>query len=231
MRIPTLLRWKWLKRWAALAVCGTVAMVAIDFHVAGRSDGRLFRNASKVPSKPIALVLGTSKFIGRFENRFYKRRMRAAAALYRAGKVRGILVSGDNSRKTYNEPEDMKADLVKLGVPAAYVTLDFAGFRTLDSIVRAKEVFGQRAVVVVSQAFHVQRALYLADAAGVDAVGYVAQRVPGRMGLRVRLREVLARTRAFLDVNLFATRPKFLGPRETVALKPAPQGSAKRTDK
>lgn len=220
MRLKTPVRSKWLYGLCAGAICGIGLLLLIDDHVGSRSAGRLYRDVRTVPAKPVALVLGTSKYVGTNENRFYKPRMKAAAELFRAGKVRGILVSGDNSRVSYNEPEAMKNDLVAFGVPAEYITLDFAGRRTLDSVVRSKDVFGQRAVVVVSQAFHCRRALYLADAYDLDAVCYVARAVPGASGLRIRLREVLARTRAFLDVNLLDTRPRFLGKPETVPLRP-----------
>jgi len=200
---------------------GMGALYAIDRHVGGRAAGRMHFNLRDVPPRPVALLLGTSKFARRGRpNLFYLFRIRAAARLFHAGKVRAILVSGDNSTKRYNEPETMKADLVAAGVPETYITLDYAGRRTLDSVVRAKAVFGQRAVTIVSQHFHSGRAIYLADAHGIDAVAYLARGVRGRSGLRVRLREVVARARAFLDVNLLGTRPRFAGRRETVTLKP-----------
>jgi SanA protein len=137
--------------------------------------------------------------------------MRAAAELYRSSKVDGILVSGDNGSEEYNEPEQMKADLVALGVPAEHITADYAGFRTLDSIYRAGDVFGLRSYIVVTQAFHLPRALYLADQKGHDAVGYVAYGPGGYWGQRVRAREILARAQAVLDVEILRRGPRFLG--------------------
>ncbi|MCP4093596.1 MAG: hypothetical protein GY747_09110 [Planctomycetes bacterium] len=124
----------------------------------------------------------------------------AAAKLFHAGKVRGIAVSGDNGTKEYNEPEQMKADLVAQGVPSGFITCDYAGFSTLDSILRIEQVFQERAYIVVSQEFHVRRALFLAAKPGHDAVGFAVPGPTGYWGTKVRVREVLARTKAFLDV-------------------------------
>ena len=133
-----------------------------------------------------------------------------------AGKVDGILVSGDNGREDYNEPAQMKEDLVALGVPADYITADYAGFRTLDSIYRAEEVFGLHAYTVVSQPFHLERALYLAGQRGQDVIGYAAYGPAGYWGRRVRAREVLARALAVLDVEVLGREPRFLGEPVTV---------------
>ncbi|HUT48670.1 MAG TPA: ElyC/SanA/YdcF family protein [Alphaproteobacteria bacterium] len=221
MRIRVLFGWKALFLTAMACIVSAGALAIIDRHVGNRAAGRMHLDVRKVPPRPVALLLGTSKYVARGRpNLFYTFRIRAAARLFHAGKVRAILVSGDNSRRSYNEPEAMKGDLVAAGVPAKYITLDFAGRRTLDSVVRAKAIFGQPAVVIVSQHFHSGRAIYIADAHGIDAVAYLARGVRGRSGLRIRLREVLARTRAFLDVNLLDMRPRFGGKRETVTLKP-----------
>lgn len=203
----------------ALPLAGVMILIGVDLRVSIAARGRLYDEAALVPPKPVAVVLGTAKYVDGRRNLFYIRRMRAAAELYRAGKVRGVIVSGDNSRKDYDEPSAMRSDLIQLGVPGEYVTRDYAGFRTFDSVVRAREVFGQRSFVVVSQRFHCERAIYLARCAGTDAVGFTAADVGGRQGLRVRLRETLARTKAVLDVNLLGTRPRYLGKPEVVTLR------------
>ena len=193
-----------------------VALAAVfvlwaDRHVGEAAIGRMFTRADDLPQRDVALVLGTSKYSNGRINSFYLGRIRAAAELYHAGKVDGILVSGDNGRADYNEPAQMKADLVALGVPAEYITADFAGFRTLDSIYRAGDVFGLQSYTVVSQDFHVERALYLAAQKGHDAVGYVAYGPQGFWGRRVRTREFLARAQAVLDVEVLDKKPRFLG--------------------
>ena len=182
-----------------------------DGHVAARAAGRIFDSIDGIQHREVALVLGTSKYSNGRLNSFYTARIRAAAELYNAGKVDGILVSGDNGREDYNEPAQMKEDLVALGVPAEYITADYAGFRTLDSIYRAEEVFGLQTYTVVSQPFHLERALYLAGQRGQDVIGYAAYGPAGYWGRRVRAREVLARALAVLDVEVLRREPRFLG--------------------
>lgn len=214
------LLWIW-KPTAAVAALLAIALAAADGYVEGTASQAIFSSLEKAPSVDAALVLGTAKFItpGR-PNRYYKTRIESAAALFKSGKVRAIVVSGDNSTTRYNEPQRMKEDLVEMGVPAEYITCDYAGFRTLDSVVRMKEVFGISRYAIVSQEFHVARALYIARAYGQDPVGFAAEG-EDEWSLKVRLREVVARAVAILDVNLFKRAPRFLG--EPVKVPLAPQ--------
>lgn len=182
-----------------------------DRHVEQSAAGRVYSDLDTLPYRPVALVLGTSKYSRGRLNSFYVGRMRAAAELYHAGKVDGILVSGDNGTASYNEPAEMAADLIALGVPAEHITADYAGFRTLDSIYRAGDVFDLDSYTVVSQPFHIERALYLADQKGHDAIGYAARGPQGYWGQRIRAREVLARAKAVLDVELLHVGPRYLG--------------------
>ncbi len=159
----------------------------------------------------VALVLGTSKWtIVGTQNLFFKGRVEASAELYANGFVKHLLLSGDNSLKEYNEPLLLKKELESKGVPGHAMTMDFAGFRTLDSIVRSKEVFGQDSLIIVTQSFHLSRALFLARQHDIHAVGYKA---PGPLPLRIWFREVLARVVAVADV-VVGTQPKFLGKEE-----------------
>ena len=182
-----------------------------DRHVEQSAAGRVYSDLDALPYRPVALVLGTSKYSRGRLNSFYVGRMRAAAELYHAGKVDGILVSGDNGTASYNEPAEMAADLIALGVPAEHITADYAGFRTLDSIYRAGDVFDLDSYTVVSQPFHIERALYLADQKGHDAIGYAARGPQGYWGQRIRAREVLARAKAVLDVEVLHVGPRYLG--------------------
>ncbi|PWK26596.1 SanA protein [Arcicella aurantiaca] len=160
-----------------------------------------FYNLQKMPSNDVGLVLGTSKAIlGGKENMFFKYRMEAAARLYKEGKVKFLILSGNHDSVFYNEPNDMKKALMSLGVPENVMTLDFAGFRTYDSIIRCKEVFNQQKFTIISQPTHNARALFLANELGVDAVAFAAQDVP--TGYKTYLREYLARPKAILDVYL-----------------------------
>ncbi|MEI2693204.1 MAG: ElyC/SanA/YdcF family protein [Anaerolineae bacterium] len=182
-----------------------------DGHVEQIAAGRVYDDLAALPHREVALVLGTSKYSRGRLNSFYTGRIQAAAELYHAGKVDGILVSGDNGAASYNEPAEMRADLIALGVPAEHITADYAGFRTLDSIYRAGDVFGLDSYIVVSQPFHIERALYLADQRGHDAIGYGARGPQGVHFRRNRAREVLARAKAVLDVEILHLGPKYLG--------------------
>lgn len=178
------------------------------------SDARhyTYDDVDAVPYNRVALVLGTSKYlIGGSSNHYFKYRIKAAAELYNNGKVDYILVSGDNATVQYNEPRQMRRALIQAGIPAKVIYSDYAGFRTLDSIVRAKEVFGQAHFTVVSQAFHNERAIFIARHFGIEAVGFNAKDPSAYQGIKTRVREVFARLMGLLDLYVLDKGPKFLG--------------------
>lgn len=184
-----------------------------DWLVRYSAEPHRYSSVEKLPSNKVGLVLGTSKYTSAgYLNPYYQHRIQAAVTLFKAGKVKYLLLSGDNSRLNYNEPIQMKKDLLKAGIPPDRLILDYAGFRTLDSVVRSKKVFGQKAITIISQPFHNARALYIAQAYGLEAVAYDAQDVTLRYGLRVQIREKLARVKMFLDL-LVNKQPRFLGER------------------
>lgn len=153
----------------------------------------------------------------------YRARIEAAAQLWRSGKVDYILASGDNGRRDYDEPSQMTIDLVDLGVLFEAIYRDYAGFRTLDSVVRARKVFGlaDGDCIIVSQPFHNERALFLADAAGLHgAIAFHAADVPFAYAVKTRVREKFARVGALADVYLLHRKPKFLGPRIEIGVTP-----------
>ncbi len=197
-----------------LAVLAMLCMAA-DIYVGGFSKGRLYHNAADVPHRRAAVLLGCGKYAHGRNNLFYTHRINAAVEIWQAGKVDAILISGDNSRKDYDEPGTMKADLVARGVPAEFITLDCAGFSTLDSVIRAEEIFELDDYIVISQRFHCQRAIYLAGRKGQSVIGFCAANPSGPYSTKVRLREVAARAKALLDITL-ARNPKFLGPKEQI---------------
>ena len=165
------------------------------------TENKNFYILQDMPSNDVGLVLGTSKAVhGGKENMFFKYRMEAAARLYKEGKVKFLILSGNHDSVFYNEPNDMKKALMSLGVPENVMTLDFAGFRTYDSIIRCKEVFNQHKFTIISQPTHNARALFLAKELGIDAVAFAAQDVPS--GYKTYIREYLARPKAVLDVYL-----------------------------
>ena len=170
----------------------------------------VYSDADRLPEHECALVLGTSRIVqGKYLNEYFQSRINAAVKLYRKGKVRRILVSGDNGRKTYNETEDMKNELLKNGIPEKDILLDYAGFRTLDSVLRSRNLFGYRKYIVVSQQFHCERAVYLARKHGLEVIGYAADEVSPRFRLKRYFREPLARFKAWLDIHILHTRPHF----------------------
>ncbi|WP_149274722.1 SanA/YdcF family protein [Pareuzebyella sediminis] len=175
------------------------------------TEGHTFNDLGMVSQNRVGLVLGTSKkLVGGLPNPYYEYRIEATVELYNAKKIDFVLVSGDNGTRYYNEPNTIKKDLMLGGIPAEKIFLDFAGFRTLDSVVRAKEVFGLDSVTIISQKFHNQRAIYLAEKKGLHAIGYNARDLSGQQGLKVQLRELLARVKVFIDLAI-NTEPKFYG--------------------
>lgn len=177
-----------------------------------------------LPHTRTALVLGTSRYLpGGRTNRYFTYRLQAAQELLDREIVEYLIVSGDNERYSYNEPVEMKKALQEMGVPEERIILDYAGFRTLDSVIRCREVFGQEQYIIVSQRFHNERALFIAGRYGIDAYAYNARDVGGAPGTKVRIREYFARVKAILDLYLLGTGPRFLG--ESVEVPP-PAGGA-----
>lgn len=207
---------KWLKI-SALLVLLVVIVTIINYHyVKQQTAAYLFTNTEAIPAQKVGLVLGTSKYLaGGQINLYYRYRMEAAYELFAAEKVQFLLLSGDNGTKAYNEPAQMKEDLIALGIPADRIYLDYAGFRTLDSVVRAREIFGQQSFICISQPFHVARAIYIGQRHGLEVSGYAAQRVSLSYGYTVLIREYLARMKMQLDL-LFGKAPKYLGEKITI---------------
>ena len=159
-----------------------------------------------------ALLLGSIKYLKNGdENLYYKSRIETAAELYRLGKVKKIIASGGNSREDYNEPETMKCDLVALGVPESAIFADYAGFRTLDSARRAKNIFNCEKLLVVSQKLHCKRALFLCEANAMQGSAACAANPNAKFSYRLRnnSRELLAWVKAWLDVKIFGRKAKF----------------------
>lgn len=197
----------------ALAIAATVYC---NRQVAKAAEGKIYVDVQQVPHHHTGLLLGTGKYLSNgYVNLFYRYRIDAALQLLRSGKIDYLVISGDNSRKDYNEPQMMKDDLVAAGVDSNRIYLDYAGFRTFDSIIRLREIFSQDSAIIISQRFHNERALYIAQREAIKAVGYNARDVSGAGGTRTLLREKLARVKVFADY-IFGTDPKFLGPKVAV---------------
>ena len=173
---------------------------------------RIYTEIDSIPYNKVALLLGTNPLNRRGRpNSYFTNRINTAAELYHAGKVDFIIASGDNHIKEYDEPTAMRDSLMAHGVPESRIILDFAGFRTLDSVVRAKEVFGCDSLTIISQEGHNARALYLAEANGIKAITITAPLRAGRwVRTRLALREWLACDKMMLDI-WFGKQPHFLG--------------------
>ncbi|MBC7474685.1 MAG: YdcF family protein [Candidatus Sericytochromatia bacterium] len=180
--------------------------------VINRAKGLTFDDVAQIKENKVGLVLGTIKNLenGRI-NLYFKYRMDAAELLFKQGKVKYLIVSGDNSHEGYNEPLDMKQDLMSRGIPEDKIFADYAGFRTLDSIVRAKEIFQQNSFTIISQKFHNERAIFISQAKGFNVIGFNAQDVNKIDGLSVQIREYLARVKVLIDIYIINQQPKFLG--------------------
>lgn len=195
----------------ALLILPLFLILVSNYSIEKYAKNKTFFNSTKIKKNKVGLVLGTAKMLknGRI-NLYFKYRIQATIELFKKGKIDFVLISGDNGNENYDEPTDFKNELIKNGIPENKIFLDYAGFRTLDSVIRAKEVFGQESITIISQQFHNERAIYLAEKNGIKAIGFNAKDVSGRYGIKVKLREYLARTKVFVDI-LLGVKPKFLG--------------------
>jgi SanA protein len=185
-----------------------------NWYVVRRTASLTSNRVEDMPNGSTALVLGTGKLLTNgMPNPYFWYRIEAAVQLYKAQKIKYLILSGDNHIGTYNEPQDMKDALVSKGVLPSAIFLDYAGFRTLDSVVRSNKVFGQNNLIIISQKFHNERAIYIAQHLGLQAHGFNAKDVVGDLGMKTKAREWLARVKLFIDLYVTYAKPKFLGDR------------------
>ncbi|MDD2656118.1 MAG: ElyC/SanA/YdcF family protein [Patescibacteria group bacterium] len=187
------------------------AIVITNKIIEKNTDEKIYNSTKNIPHNKVGLLLGTIKYLkdGRI-NAYYAYRITATKELFEANKIDFILVSGDNGTKKYDEPTTIQKDLLEAGIPTSSIFLDYAGFRTLDSVVRSKEIFGQDSVTIISQKFHNERAIYIANKKGIDAIGYNARDVKSYANTKIQIRESFARLKMMLDL-LLNIQPKFLG--------------------
>lgn len=189
--------WFWIVTALALMV------LLCNLWIVNQARPYTYFSMDSLPVREAALVLGTSKGVsGGGDNLYFKYRMEATSALFKQGKVKYLILSGNNDSEYYNEPQDMQTALLSLGVPADAMILDFSGKRTYDSVLRTKYLFKQDSIIIVSQNFHTARALYIAHQEGLDAIAFAAQDVPDGYSYFTLIREYLARVKAILDVQL-----------------------------
>lgn len=198
-----------------IALLGLVLLVITNLWVVFSTKGQLYNDIKLVPKNDVALVLGTSNRLSDgTPNPYFRLRIERAAELYKAGKVKHIIVSGDNSSQYYNEPQKMRDALIILGIPSGAITLDYAGLRTLDSIVRGKKIFGQEKITIITQPFHAYRALFISNYYKMDAIAMATDKLPENISISVQLRELFARPLAVWDLYIIKKAPKHLGKKE-----------------
>lgn len=216
------MNYKCLKKWSLWLLATAFFLVLLTIGLIWWCSARIDRVAApysyqdidSIPHNKAGLVLGASRYLpdGRL-NLYFKYRIAAAAQLYHAGKIEHIIVSGDNHVAHYNEPAAMRDALIEKGVPIGRIHLDYAGFRTLDSVLRCREIFGQTRFTIISQDFHNRRAIFIAQHYDIQAVAFAARNLTSAAGRKTRYREKLARVKVFLDLYIFDTQPRFLGPK------------------
>lgn len=196
---------------ALTLITAVAALIICDHVIIDAAQGKIYSDIESIPYRRTGILLGTNKYVhDKYTNYYYKYRINAAAALMKSGKITYLIVSGDNGRKEYDEPNQMRDDLIAEGIDSNHIYRDYAGFRTFDSMKRAKDIFGQDSVTVISQQFHNERALYIADQIGMSAIAFNARDVSTRAGFKTQLRERFARVKVFVD-HLTGKRPKYLG--------------------
>lgn len=194
-----------------LCTLGILFIVLGSFRISSYAF-KTYESIEKVPYNRVGLLFGTSPLYSDGEtNEYFTYRIMAASQLFKAGKIDYILVSGDNQHHSYNEPRLMRKALVKAGVPSDRIVFDFAGIRTLDSVVRARKVFLQKSITFISQDFQNERALFIADKYDLKAVGFNAISPERSFISRIAIREFFARIMCVLDIYILDTQPKFLG--------------------
>jgi SanA protein len=202
---------KLLKYLILLAFLTGLFMLWSNYRIGSVAAPYIYSDTTALPACKAAVLLGTSKHLsGGAPNDFFYNRIEAAVRLFNSGKIKYIIISGDNSKEYYNEPVDMKKELVKKGIPDSLIVLDYAGLRTFDSMIRAKEIFGQTKFIVVSQKFHNERAVFIARHYEMEAYGYNAEDVTAYKGFKTKVRELFARVKVFIDIYT-GKKPKFLG--------------------
>jgi SanA protein len=188
-----------------------ILIICADKVIEKATNDLVFNEVDSIPFNNVGLLLGTSKFLKSGQpNQYFENRLAATVILFNAGKINYVVISGDNSKKTYNEPLDMKNELVKRGIPEEKIYLDYAGFRTYDSVYRIKEIFRQTHFTIISQEFHNRRAIYIAKALDLTAYGFNAKDVNVYNGFKTKVREMFARVKVLIDIAV-NKKPKFLG--------------------
>ena len=203
---------KWFKQVFVFLGFGFFSLLSLNIWILLNTTDQIFKGDNMPPAQKVGLVLGTSRFtIKGVKNEFFEERMDAAVTLFENGIIEHILVSGDNRSIYYNEPRDMLNALIERGIDESAVTLDYAGLRTLDSVVRCAQIFGQSSFIIITQEFHLYRALFIANYHGLNVYGFSPKSSKVSVPTKVRIREFTARVLAVFDLYVWNKKPKSLG--------------------
>ncbi|SES26794.1 SanA protein [Vreelandella subterranea] len=222
MRIP-LIRWisRLLMSLGALLLLATLLFVGANLWILGRTSAYIHEQLPQCVPTEVGIVFGTSNWTrSGMRNPHFHARMRTAARLVDHQKVQHLLLSGDNRTQAYNEPRAMWRDLTRRGVAPEQLTMDFAGFSTYDTLARARDVFQLDQAVLITQDWHLPRAIYIAHALGMEVTGCVAEERDGVGGWHVLMREWAARVATLGDLYIWGREPYFLGPPEPIQTLP-----------
>lgn len=207
-----------MKKLFLFVICVGIILMLPWMLISFATTGMIYMNVDDVPARKYGLLLGTSPG-AQNSNLFFSTRIEAAKILYEKGKIEYIIVSGDNSTSSYNEPLYMKTELERRGVATDKIVMDYAGFRTLDSVLRAKEIFSLTDdITIISQPFHLERALFLAKFHKINAIGFGAADVSLKYGLQTYIREIGARWLAMYDA-IRGTQATVLGEKVEISEK------------
>lgn len=213
LRLDTLMNiWKRLILGLGIVLCvSLLSAFALDRWIGWKTAPYIYDDLAELPERQVGVVLGTAKYyrVGVL-NQYYLFRIQGAINAYNSGKVSYLLLSGDNALQSYNEPMTMRRDLIAAGISPSDIVLDYAGFRTLDSIVRTRKVFDTNDFTIITQRFHCERALFIAMHMGIQAQCYAVPSPKNMM--TIRLREVGARLGTLFDLYILKREPRFLGP-------------------
>lgn len=203
--------WKSLKRLGIISFWLLITIIMLPQVVIFSTTRNKIQSLAELPAFETALVLGASVLPSHEPSPVLAQRIAAATELYQSGKVKKLLMSGDNSQENYDEVSVMRDTALALGVPEENILLDTAGVRTFDSCLRARDQFGLRQVIVVTQKFHLPRALYICDQLGMEVLGYAADKGELEDRSANEFREFLARIQSFFELNFFPESAKVLG--------------------
>lgn len=218
MRLVAGFKWSLMTLGAALLLV-LLFFVASNLWILSRTHAVIESNVTQCGPERIGIVFGTSHWTrSGVQNPHFYARMSTAARLVHANRVEHLLLSGDNRTQSYNEPRAMWRALTRFGVQSEQITLDYAGFSTFDTMVRAQQVFEVERAVLVTQRWHLPRALYIGQALGMDVVGCAASNHAVNGEWRLRLREWVARVATLGDLYLWRREPYFLGPAEPIKI-------------